>query len=50
VTQQAAAATLHSLTSVETFLSLRRDYGLSLSTVKDTIRQLARSLLANDRA
>ena len=48
VTQHTAAATLHALTSVETFLALRRDYRLSLTTVKSTIRELAHSLLANN--
>lgn len=48
VTQQTAAAALHALTSVETFLVLRRDYRLPLTTVKSTIRELAHSLLANN--
>ena len=48
VSQQTAAATLHALTSVETFLALRRDYRLPLTTVKRTIRELAHSLLANN--
>jgi hypothetical protein len=48
VTQQTAAAALHALTSVETFLALRRDYRLPLTTVKSTIRELAHSLLANN--
>ena len=48
VTQQTPAAALHALTSVETFLALRRDYRLPLKTVKSTIRELAHSLLANN--
>ena len=40
-----AAAALHALTSVETFLELRREYGLSLARVVDTIRELAEPLL-----
>jgi AcrR family transcriptional regulator len=48
LTQQTTAATLHALTSVETFLALRRDYRLPLTTVKGTIRELAHSLLANN--
>ena len=49
VTQQTAAAALHALTSVETFLALRRDYRLPLTTVKGTLRELAHSLLADNR-
>ena len=49
LTQQTTAAILHALTSVEIFLALRRDYRLTLTTVKGTIRELARSLLANNR-
>ena len=41
-----AAASLHALTSVETFLELRRDYGLSLAKVKTSLRQLARGFIA----
>jgi AcrR family transcriptional regulator len=41
-----AAATLHVLTSLETFLRLRREYGLSLRQTRETIAELARSLLA----
>ena len=40
-----AAATLHTLTSLETFLWLRRDYGLSLRQTRDTITALARTVL-----
>jgi AcrR family transcriptional regulator len=42
-----AAATLHMLTSLETFLWLRRDYGLSLRQTHETIAELARTLLAS---
>jgi AcrR family transcriptional regulator len=40
-----AAATLHMLTSLESFLWLRRDYGLSLRQTRETIAELARTLL-----
>jgi AcrR family transcriptional regulator len=40
-----AAATLHMLTSLESFLWLRREYGLSLRQTRETITELARSLL-----
>jgi AcrR family transcriptional regulator len=40
-----AVATLHTLTSLETFLWLRRDYGLSLRQTRETITELARTLL-----
>jgi hypothetical protein len=40
-----AAATLHTLTSLETFLWLRREYGLSLRQTRDTITTLARTVL-----
>jgi AcrR family transcriptional regulator len=43
-----AAATLHMLTSLETFLWLRRDYELSLRQTRETITELARSLLRVD--
>jgi AcrR family transcriptional regulator len=39
------AATLHLLTSLESFLRLRRAYGLSLRQTRDTIAELARTLL-----
>jgi AcrR family transcriptional regulator len=42
------AATLHMLTSLETFLWLRRDYELSLRQTRETITELARSLLRVD--
>jgi hypothetical protein len=40
-----AAATLHMLTSLESFLRLRREYGLSLRQTRETIAELARTLL-----
>jgi AcrR family transcriptional regulator len=40
-----ATATLHMLTSLESFLWLRRDYGLSLRQTRDTISELARLLV-----
>ena len=40
-----ATATLHMLTSLESFLWLRREYGLSLRQTRDTIAELARSIL-----
>ena len=43
--QVRAVATLHTLTSLETFLWLRRDYGLSLRQTRDTITALARTVL-----
>ncbi|HEX2303073.1 MAG TPA: helix-turn-helix domain-containing protein [Gaiella sp.] len=42
-----AAATLHMLTSLETFLWLRRDHVLSLRQTHETIAELARTLLAS---
>jgi AcrR family transcriptional regulator len=41
-----AAATLHTITSLETFLWLRRGYGLSLRQTRQTIAELAHTLLA----
>jgi AcrR family transcriptional regulator len=41
-----ATAALHALTSVETFLQLRREHALSLMKVKDTIKELARGVMA----
>ena len=38
-------ATLHMLTSLEAFLWLRREYGLSLRQTRDTIVELAHQLL-----
>jgi AcrR family transcriptional regulator len=40
-----ATATLHMLTSLESFLWLRREYGLSLRQTRDTITELARQVL-----
>jgi AcrR family transcriptional regulator len=40
-----AVATLHMLTSLESFLRLRREYGLSLRQTRETIAELARTLL-----
>ena len=41
-----AAAALHALTSVETFMLLRRDHGLPLGKVKQTIVELSRAILS----
>jgi AcrR family transcriptional regulator len=41
-----AAAALHALTSVETFMLLRHDHGLPLAKVKQTIVGLARTMLS----
>ena len=41
-----AAAALHALTSVETFMLLRRDHGQSLAKVKQTIIELSRTMLS----
>jgi AcrR family transcriptional regulator len=40
-----ATATLHMLTSLESFIWLRRHYGLSLRRTRETITELARTLL-----
>jgi AcrR family transcriptional regulator len=40
-----AVATLHMLTSLESFLLLRREYGLSMRQTRETITELARTLL-----
>ena len=45
MSQTRAAATLHMLTSLESFLWLRRDYGLSLRQTRETIADLAPTLL-----
>ena len=45
VSEARAAATLHMLTSLESFLWLRREYGLSLRQTRETIAELARTLL-----
>jgi hypothetical protein len=41
-----AAAALHALTTVETFMLLRREHGLPLPTVKQTIIELSRTILS----
>lgn len=45
LSQTRAAATLHMLTSLETFTWLRRGYGLSLRQTRDTISDLAEAQL-----
>lgn len=40
-----ATATLHMLSSLESFVWLRRDYGLSLRQTRETLTELARTLL-----
>jgi AcrR family transcriptional regulator len=45
ISQTRAAATLHLLTSLESFVWLRRDYGLSLRQTRETLAELARTLL-----
>jgi AcrR family transcriptional regulator len=40
-----AAATLHMLTSLDSFLRLRREYGLSMRQTRETLTELARTLL-----
>jgi AcrR family transcriptional regulator len=45
LSQSRAAATLHMLTSLESFLWLRREYGLSLRQTRETLTELARTLL-----
>jgi AcrR family transcriptional regulator len=42
-----AAATLHVLTSLDTFLRLRREYGLSMRQTRETVTELARTLLCD---
>ena len=44
-----AAAALHALTSVETFMLLRRDHGQPLAKVRQTIIELSRAMLAESR-
>lgn len=41
-----ALATLHVATSLETFVELRRQYGLSLAATRQTVGELSRSVLA----
>jgi AcrR family transcriptional regulator len=45
LSQARATATLHMLTSYESFLWLRQSYGLSLRQTRDTLVELARTLL-----
>jgi AcrR family transcriptional regulator len=45
LSQARATATLHTLTSLESFLWLRQAYGLSLRQTRETIAELARTLL-----
>jgi AcrR family transcriptional regulator len=45
LSQTRATATLHMLTSLESFLWLRRDYELSLRQTRETLAELARTLL-----
>jgi AcrR family transcriptional regulator len=46
LSQTRATATLHMLTSLESFLWLRREYQLSLRQTRETIAGLARTLLS----
>ena len=41
-----ASAALHALTSVETFMLLRHDHGLSLARVKQTLIDLSHAMLS----
>ena len=45
LSQARATATLHMLTSLESFLWLRQSYGLSLRQTRETLAELARTLL-----
>jgi AcrR family transcriptional regulator len=45
LSQARATATLHMLTSLESFLWLRQSYGLSLRRTRETLVELARTLL-----
>jgi AcrR family transcriptional regulator len=45
LSQARATATLHMLTSLESFLWLREGYGLSLRQTRETLAELARTLL-----
>jgi AcrR family transcriptional regulator len=42
-----AGAALHALSSVETFMLLRRDHGLPLAKVKQTIVELSRTIVVD---
>lgn len=48
VSEPRAVATLHMLTSLESFLWLRREYSLSLRQTRETITELARTLVDLD--
>jgi AcrR family transcriptional regulator len=45
LSESRATAALHMLTSVESFLWLRREYGLSLRQTRETVAEQARALL-----
>jgi AcrR family transcriptional regulator len=45
VSEARATATLHMLTSLESFIWLRRHYGLSMRRTRETITELAQTLL-----
>ena len=45
LSQARATATLHMLTSLESFLWLRQSYGLSLRQTRERLAELARTLL-----
>ena len=45
LSQARATATLHMLTSLESFLWLRQSYGVSLRQTRETLAELARTLL-----
>jgi AcrR family transcriptional regulator len=45
LSQARATATLHMLTSLESFLWLRQSYGMSLRQTRETLLELARTLL-----
>jgi AcrR family transcriptional regulator len=45
LSQTRATATLHMLTSLESFLWLRQGYGLSLGQTRETLAELSRTLL-----
>jgi AcrR family transcriptional regulator len=45
LSQARATATLHTLTSLESFLWLRKGYGLSLRQTRETLAELARTLI-----
>jgi AcrR family transcriptional regulator len=50
LSESRAAAALHMLTSLDSFLWLRRDYGLSLRQTRETMTELARTLLRSESA